>query len=104
MFSAPALSRPTARSTGAKCSACASSATDGGAISARTLNSAWRKRARIARQLGRIAHRMARVEPLQDLGFERFDDQDVHATCASALATAAQALRATMIRRRSRGL
>ena len=41
------------------------------------------QRARIARELGRKAHRMARVDPLQDLGFERLDDQDIHATCAS---------------------
>ena len=27
----------------------------------------------------------ARVDPLQDLGFDRLDDQDIHVTCASAL-------------------
>jgi hypothetical protein len=28
---------------------------------------------------------MARVNPLQDFGLERLDDQHVHVTCASAL-------------------
>ena len=96
MFSAPALSRPTARSTGAKCSACASSATEGGAISARTLNSAWRKARGSRASSGAKRTGMARVEPLQDLGFERFDDQDIHATCGRGDPAAAQALRATM--------
>jgi hypothetical protein len=29
---------------------------------------------------------MARVDPLQDLGFERLDDQDIHVTCARVIA------------------
>jgi hypothetical protein len=40
---------------------------------------------------------MARVDPLQDLGFERLDDQDIHVPSASALRPAQETLRATMI-------
>ena len=43
------------------------------------------QRARIAFEFRRKTHRMARVDPLQDLGFDRLDDQDIHVTCASAL-------------------
>ena len=35
---------------------------------------------RIVRQLRGVAHGMARVEPLHDLGLERLDDQQVHAS------------------------
>jgi hypothetical protein len=35
-------------------------------------------------QVRRKTHGMARADPLQDLGFQRLDDQNIHVTCGSA--------------------
>jgi hypothetical protein len=42
------------------------------------------QRTRIAIQFGCKAHGMACADPLQDLGFQGLDDQDIHVTCGSA--------------------
>ena len=45
------------------------------------------QRPRVARQLRRVSHGVALAEPLHDLGFQRFDDQHIHAFSLSGVHT-----------------
>jgi hypothetical protein len=44
------------------------------------------ERPRVVRQLRRVAHGVARRQPLHDFVFQRFDDQQIHADRVGALA------------------
>jgi len=83
MFSAPALTRPTDgdRRRHDQCS---------------DVVERLPKRARIPSQFRRVVQRIARLKPVHHLGFERFDDQQIHALVGSREVLSDDSLREDM--------